>query len=589
MSRLLLLLTLAASMLGCQPAHAEKPPVTLAENYLQSSDQTAEQDAKVRQQLAAAARIDVVDTPLKDVAQLLSKTYGVDIQLYHRSLEDVGLSPDVPITLSMEKVSLRSILRQMLRELELTYVVEAGRLLILTPEAAEANLTAVYYPCPELIYYDGPEYNSEVQPDYDSLINVITSTIEPEAWTEVGGPAPVYPLENGLVLEQMEEVHAKIAALLDALRTAKSLPNAGYDPTPINVSPDGDERLPELRASLDKRGTRSFQDVPLVEFAAYLHQLTGSSVLINRRSLEDVGVSPDLPITCDLGDASARDLLQYLTREYELTYVLENESIVITTPEDAESALLVKVYPVRDLVAKREKKPARQRWPYFGNNLVEGYSFEWKEPDYDSLITAISAGVDPDSWENIGGPASIMQLENADALVISQTVQTHEKVAQLLQNVRRNRKPRPASTPEAEAKLNEPVLLRYPIPLEDPSEFEINAVAELLRSEVSPASWNDPDYFLKTVGKKDLFIKQTPEMHAKIREWLNQIYPKSGYANPSQQTPGTVGGFGGGFGGGGMGGGGGFEGAGGGFGGGGFGGGGGGFFQVDDAASKKAE
>ncbi|MFI4875110.1 MAG: hypothetical protein ACIALR_07225 [Blastopirellula sp. JB062] len=64
-----------------------------------------------------------------------------------------------------------------------------------------------------------------VQPDFDSLIQLITTTIEPESWEELGGPGAVSPFETNLslVVSQTQEVHDKIADLLEQLRRLQDL------------------------------------------------------------------------------------------------------------------------------------------------------------------------------------------------------------------------------------------------------------------------------------------------------------------------------------------------------------------------------
>jgi general secretion pathway protein D len=64
-----------------------------------------------------------------------------------------------------------------------------------------------------------------VQPDFDPLIDLITSTIKPQTWDEVGGPGTVSKFSNNLslVISQTEEVHQAIADLLEQLRRNQDL------------------------------------------------------------------------------------------------------------------------------------------------------------------------------------------------------------------------------------------------------------------------------------------------------------------------------------------------------------------------------
>ncbi len=61
--------------------------------------------------------------------------------------------------------------------------------------------------------------------DFDTLIELITSTIAPDTWDEVGGAGAIepYPMTLSLVISQTQEVHEEIANLLEQLRKLQDL------------------------------------------------------------------------------------------------------------------------------------------------------------------------------------------------------------------------------------------------------------------------------------------------------------------------------------------------------------------------------
>lgn len=63
------------------------------------------------------------------------------------------------------------------------------------------------------------------QADFDSLIELITTTVKPQTWDEVGGPGSVSPFQNNLslVISQTEDVHEEIVDLLEQLRRNQDL------------------------------------------------------------------------------------------------------------------------------------------------------------------------------------------------------------------------------------------------------------------------------------------------------------------------------------------------------------------------------
>lgn len=63
------------------------------------------------------------------------------------------------------------------------------------------------------------------QADFDSLIDLITSTVAPTTWDSVGGPGSIAPFETNLsiVVSQTQAVHEQIVDLLEQLRRLQDL------------------------------------------------------------------------------------------------------------------------------------------------------------------------------------------------------------------------------------------------------------------------------------------------------------------------------------------------------------------------------
>ena len=61
--------------------------------------------------------------------------------------------------------------------------------------------------------------------DFDALLSLITTTVEPDSWAEFGGPGSLSPFEANLslVIRQTEQVHEEIRDLLDQLRRLQNL------------------------------------------------------------------------------------------------------------------------------------------------------------------------------------------------------------------------------------------------------------------------------------------------------------------------------------------------------------------------------
>jgi uncharacterized protein YfaS (alpha-2-macroglobulin family)/TolA-binding protein len=380
---------------------------------------------RIREALAATTELQFFETPLADVVERVKRFHQIEIQVDQKALADVGIDPDTPVTRSLKDISLRTALRVMLRDLDLTYVIQDEVLLITTPEKAETMLTTIVYPVADLL----KRSNEDGADDFDSLIETITAAVLPNTWDTVGGMGSIAPHEDSrsLVVSQTQEVHEQIAGVLEKLRKVAGIadgrfPSEGLSPAGQapgfslgNVS----EATKKILKTLDSPTRLEFIETPLHDVVSFLKDYHGIEIQIDRKALHDVGIGSDTPITRDLKGITLRSALQLMLRDLDLTYVIQDEVLLITTPEQAETRLETVVYPVGDLVAAyRDASGQTSR-------------------DFDSLIELITTTIQPTTWDEVGGPGSISVFENGQALVFSQTEEVHNQVAAFLATLRR--------------------------------------------------------------------------------------------------------------------------------------------------------
>lgn len=175
-----------------------------------------------------------------------------------------------------------------------------------------------------------------------------------------------------------------------------------------------------LEQALQRRGSLHAVEMPLLDFADRLSRQFGVPIELDVKKLEEAGVDHDAPINTRLESIPLAAILEHGLRDTELTFVIRDHVILITTPEEAESQLVTRIYPVRDLVAYRYTEAGKQ-----------GFA-----EDYDSLMELITTTIAPQSWDEVGGPGSIAAFENASSLVISQTDEVHRAIEPLLVKLR---------------------------------------------------------------------------------------------------------------------------------------------------------
>ncbi|MDH3719268.1 MAG: VWA domain-containing protein, partial [Planctomycetota bacterium] len=95
-----------------------------------------------------------------------------------------------------------------------------------------------------------------------------------------------------------------------------------------------------------------FEETPLEEVVEFLEDLHDIEIQLAANALDEIGIGSDTPVTIRVRGISLRSGLRLMLNSVdpELTYTIDNEVLMLTTREAAESNLVTKVYPVADLV-----------------------------------------------------------------------------------------------------------------------------------------------------------------------------------------------------------------------------------------------
>jgi hypothetical protein len=191
----------------------------------------------------------------------------------------------------------------------------------------------------------------------------------------------------------------------ESAATAEKEPAIEFLPPP---SPPEEKIL----AALEEPTTVEFTETPLTGVSDSFAKRHKIQIELDYRALEDVGISGDVPITRHLTDVKLESALRLLLRDLDLTYLVKDEVLLITTQDVAAQELFTRTYPVGDLV----------------------------DGDYNTLIDTITTAVKPASWDEVRGPGSASEVPKSNCLVISQTREAHDEVLELLRALRAARK-----------------------------------------------------------------------------------------------------------------------------------------------------
>jgi hypothetical protein len=108
-------------------------------------------EQRIFDELNKPTSLDVVEMPLRDVMRFLADSHGIPIVLSAKKLEEESISLETPVTKSLHGITLRSALRLILKDLELSYLIQDEVVQITTPEDAAVQLTHKVYPVGDLV------------------------------------------------------------------------------------------------------------------------------------------------------------------------------------------------------------------------------------------------------------------------------------------------------------------------------------------------------------------------------------------------------------------------------------------------------
>ena len=186
------------------------------------------------------------------------------------------------------------------------------------------------------------------------------------------------------------------------------------------------QQAAKIRAYLDSVDSTPWEVEDLSSIIAILRKSVPT--FVNEPELDLAGIAVDSPMNVSLSSSltvSAR--LSFLLEPLELTYVIRNGCLEITTLDAADADPMITVYDVSPLIDHLNRRLSKPRaTPAWGSMVVDA--------DFQSLVTALEQHVEPDDWLSAGGVNAITtyRLGGRDFLIVSAPTATQEKVLVLL-------------------------------------------------------------------------------------------------------------------------------------------------------------
>lgn len=162
----------------------------------------------------------------EDVIQDVSTKMGQPIVIDRNALNDAQINSDTPISLKIRGVTSRTLLRKILGDYGLAYVVKGEVIQVLSAEKAkELMVTRTYYlgdllaggtfAQAGILFNQGLDQIQAMQ-NVVNIIGLIQSSVDPSSWQANGGQGTITFAggQMGLIIRQSAEVHGMLGGML---------------------------------------------------------------------------------------------------------------------------------------------------------------------------------------------------------------------------------------------------------------------------------------------------------------------------------------------------------------------------------------
>jgi hypothetical protein len=213
----------------------------------------------------------------------------------------------------------------------------------------------------------------------------------------------------------------------------------------------------KIEMELERPTQLDVVEMPLKDVVQYLQELHHMPIVLKSKRMEESGISPDVPVTKSLRGVRLRSALNLLLEDCELTYVVKDEVLQITTPQDALAMMEIRIYDCRDILSipeattkKEQDDPNRAVEPQpqvtkraggYGGTFGGGGWMSERDRRASQLMTIITTNVEPRTWQggdftdpNISVHGSVSEYNGL--IVVTQTAQVHTKIEHVLDMLR---------------------------------------------------------------------------------------------------------------------------------------------------------
>ena len=277
--------------------------------------------------------------PLKQFLRDMMQLTGAAIQLDPDALLQTGNTLQTPVTVATINQSAMTTLQSALDPRNLLPVVDGNGVRITATSLTDSQLKST-----SLFVGDLVNGNDN---DLD-LATLISTLIAPKSWSTAGGDATIRQRGDRLDISNNRLITIRSLILLERLRAARGLKSRTRIPNNMAALPN---RWAQLDRYLRRRiSLNGWQETPWTAIIRELEDASGLEVLMDWKSLEQIGIRPESTTTLYLREQLLADVFSQLTESMNIGIVpVGTRSVQLTTISVASSKSYCDFYTVDDL------------------------------------------------------------------------------------------------------------------------------------------------------------------------------------------------------------------------------------------------
>lgn len=507
---------------------------------------TRDQETRILHSLSQRIHIKATDEPLENVVQQIAQEIGRTIHLDRKALLEQGISPDELVSLNLGELNVLQAFYFLLYRLELTWVAEDGVLEITTLDRAfERQVIRVHdvkntceilspllkgmnikprtssgrlggsgtggarmappagggmFSLPvrqtaiammgQLIddssidLSDRPQLARLNSPSAEEWLARVIELIPSSRWKNQDGEGgAIQWCKGSLIVSQTEQMQLEISGLLRAIDRLVSNQAAGksINATRLGYLADQDNELFEI---LSRPANLELFDESIRDVLQRIAKEHNFKLLINDTAVEDEGLSLDRVVNLQIPKLPLGASLKRMLAPFELTCVVREGVLIVTTPSAADEMLSIRLYDVSRCRGVRADDP---------------------EHGWHAILTDLTQG----RWLDQDGEGGSAMLISPRHLFVSQTEAVHAEIELLIDDLSRD---------DAAQPLERPLIRKIYSAADVPSAKDLKG----LMPQLIPL-WNDGGTPLGVeihqVGRS-LMITHTSQVHDQIEELM---------------------------------------------------------------------